>query len=510
MKRWITVLLAAATLSGCITTREVVYREPYRSDGYYADGSEYYPDERAPAPAYSREGGSYYSPSYGNRGDYYFGADSYGYGSFGVSYFDYPFYYSVFWPINRWYYDPFAYPGYYYGVTWFPRSYFSLSYSSGWHSHGWLSYSPYRYSWVDHYYDWGHWYDHYPSYRHYYPTPRYGDARVEASRLADIRRPYPSTHYPRDSYQDRPVSRYGEGVAPSYSGNRAAIGRNNGYGGYGKNAPVENVRRVGANAPRVEPSTGLFGNPVRSTNPMPRDRFNGGRPINDSRRELSNRYGSQDRMSQGYAPADRREGIGAPVRQAVPVRGMNLPPARTAPNAETPIRSRNPIDRSAPVREGIGAPVRPAVPVRGMNPAPVHTAPDEGIPIRGMHPYQRSAPVQRETDSSYRFSRDSEPVQRTMPARGLDSTPDRDYPSRGGWQQQAPSRGYNSNVERSEPAPMRAAPMPSQRFEAPARSAMPQVEAPRYSAPPSMPTARPAPSESRSEGVRRVGSDREE
>ena len=212
----------------------------------------------------------------------------------------------------------------------------------------------------------------------------------------------------------------------------------------------------------------------------------------------------------GYAPADRREGIGAPVRQAVPVRGMNLPPARTAPNAETPIRSRNPIDRSAPVREGIGAPVRPAVPVRGMNPAPVHTAPDEGIPIRGMHPYQRSAPVQRETDSSYRFSRDSEPVQRTMPARGLDSTPDRDYPSRGGWQQQAPSRGYNSNVERSEPAPMRAAPMPSQRFEAPARSAMPQVEAPRYSAPPSMPTARPAPSESRSEGVRRVGSDREE
>ncbi|MGE4439596.1 hypothetical protein, partial [Achromobacter sp.] len=43
------------------------------------------------------------------------------------------------------------------------------SYSYGWNSHGWLSYSPYRYSYVDNYYDWRRPYHHYPNYRNYYP-----------------------------------------------------------------------------------------------------------------------------------------------------------------------------------------------------------------------------------------------------------------------------------------------------------------------------------------------------
>ena len=92
MMRWITILLAAAVLTGCVTTREVVYREPYHG-----------------APGGSHVGGgTYYDPGYAGSGDYYYGSASYGgyagYGvSYGISYFDYPLYYSLFWPINRWY-----------------------------------------------------------------------------------------------------------------------------------------------------------------------------------------------------------------------------------------------------------------------------------------------------------------------------------------------------------------------------------------------------------------------
>ena len=491
MKRWIIVLLAAATLTGCITTREVVYREPYSADGYAGSGSYYDQDGYSDAPAYYRDGSGYYSPSYGNRGDYYFGASSYGYGSFGVSYFDYPYYYSVFWPINRWYYDPFVYPGYYYGVTWFPRSYFSLGYSYGWHSHSWLSYSPYRYSWVDNYYDWRRPYNHYPNYRNYYPTPRYGDARVEASRLADIRRPYSSNAYPRSGSSNGYNRNQGGPAAPSYSGNRAAIPRGS-YGttrpgNYGKSAG--DVRRVGAGAPRTEPSTGLFGNPTRGTQSVPRNRFDGSRPLNDSRRERSNRYDSGSQPSRTLAPADPRTSArGAPdtgSRPALPVRGMNPAPGR----------SMNP----APTRDATTAPVR--------------SAPNQGIPIRTVRPVQRPAPVfaPPRTDGSNRsYQRGSEPMPRTTPSRDDVSMPVRTYPSRGS-QPQAPNRMMESGAGRSGYAP--AQPMPSRQVEMPARSAPARTAAPAYSAPPT-PASRPAPVESRSSrresGVRRVGSDREE
>lgn len=108
--------------------------------------------------------------------------------------YDYPAYYSVFWSINRWYVDPFWHPHFYYGVTWFPRDYYSVLYRNwfgpslqvGWYGrpwHAYLSYSPYRYSWIDHYYDWYPWYASYPYYQRYY-APRYGNPRNEAERLA--------------------------------------------------------------------------------------------------------------------------------------------------------------------------------------------------------------------------------------------------------------------------------------------------------------------------------------
>ena len=119
----------------------------------------------------------------------------------GVNYYDYPdwvespYYYSLFWDYNRHFVDPFWHPHFYYGVTWFPRNYYSVSYRyfpSRYYRHGrpffaYLSYSPYRYAWVDYYYDWYPWYVRYPPlrYNNYY-APRYGNSRNEAERLARL------------------------------------------------------------------------------------------------------------------------------------------------------------------------------------------------------------------------------------------------------------------------------------------------------------------------------------
>ncbi len=370
MMRWITLLTAAVVLSGCVTTREVVYREPYSSDGYYAQ-----------APAYERQGDSYYSPSYSGYGDYYVGA------SYDSRYFDYPAYYSVFWPINRWYYDPYAYSGYYYGVTWFPRSYFglNLSYGNHWHNHGWLSYSPYRYSWVDNYYDWRPWYDRYPSYQHHYPTPRYGDARVEASRLADLRRPVARHSY----YGDNGGNRIQSGNrAPSYTGNRA--------GNYGSPRDAA-VRRVGTGAPRATPNTGVFGNPTRSLpnrsgyQGTTRNPISGPSTGSDRSRNEVQRFSGQRALPSRTSPAN------APgERQAQDRRGYDLPGSRTAP------RSRTPDTHGIPTRG-----VQPTPQVREYAPStPVRSAPvQRGIPSR---------PVIRETSPA----RDVAPVRSSFPDRG--------------------------------------------------------------------------------------------
>ncbi|MFA5683237.1 MAG: hypothetical protein WCZ65_00100 [Lysobacteraceae bacterium] len=186
MLRWIAFSAIAVLLSGCVTATE--YRR--YDDGYYYSG---YRDEYG-NPVHV-DGSTYYSPAYEDSGDYYYGDYGYDYGH--SNYVDYPYYYSVFWPLNRWYVDPYWHPGFYYGVTYYPRNYFSIgftrvggwygSWSGGYYGPRWSSYyaySPYRLSWVDHYYDWTPWYRRYPSYANVHYSPRYGNARYEQQWLS--------------------------------------------------------------------------------------------------------------------------------------------------------------------------------------------------------------------------------------------------------------------------------------------------------------------------------------
>lgn len=454
MMRWITMLVAAAVLTGCVTTREVVYREPYHG-----------------APGGSHVGGgTYYDPGYAGSGDYYYGSASYGgyagYGvSYGISYFDYPLYYSLFWPINRWYYDPFVYPGYHYGVTWFPRNYFSinLSYGNSWHRHRWMSYSPYRHSWVDNYYDWRPWYDRYPSYRNHYPKPRFGDARVEAQRLADLRRPARMQPYAQGQYRSgmRGNTRVDRNVAPAYRGNRAAD-----YGNAGalpRQGSSQAVRRVGAGAPRATPQTGVFGNParapstsgmaprgaVRSTGAVPGPGRTEVQRINQQRGIPVNRNTQvQVRDAAGQKPVTNRSGVTTPVRTTppapvdggIPVRGVRSAQPTTRAPAAAPVRSVSapqPVPRQA-------APVRSSTPVPGSrgystgasapavrsSPMPVNGAPTRSAPVqaaptrpampsrtvapaRAPAPTPRAAPVESRDSGSSSRSGDSGGVRRT-------------------------------------------------------------------------------------------------
>ncbi|MCX7562050.1 hypothetical protein OS176_00605 [Xanthomonadaceae bacterium XH05] len=441
MLRWIFLLTTAIMLSGCVTTREVVYREPYTTDSY------------GNAPTYYRDGGSYYSPAYSGQGDYYFGTNV---GSgFGISYFDYPVYYSIFWPVNRWYYDPFVHPGYYYGVTWFPRSYLSLglSYGSRWSSHGWMSYSPYRYAWVDNYYDWRPWYDRYPNYRRHYPTPRYGDARVEASRLADLRRPVSPRSRPYDQRNYGGIN-----TAPSYRGNRAAD-----YG-----SARDGVRRVGAGASQNTPRSVPRVDPVRGT---PGGSRMDGFPRGQTPGAPGNRRGEIERLSGQRAPASR--GVTPPGdRQFQDHRAPNTLETRPVTRPRAP-------DSGIPVRRVQPAPVR--------EPASSMPLPSRSVPIRGAAP---SRPVVREVPPV----RSTPPIRESMPVRDI-----------------APIR-QNLPVRSATPQPH---PIPSHTPAAPApvvRSAPNRTVTP-----PSAPASRPVPVESRSEGsssrgssseVRRVGSNR--
>ena len=182
MKRLVVLALTAAAsfLSGCATYDDYSY---YDRDGYYED--EYYGDRYV--------GRRYYYDEWGNRvyiDDYdvsqrygvYYGSAAWGY----PDYVRYNYYYSALWPTYRYYYDPFWSPGFYYGVTFFPRTYFGLN--VGWYSWPYYqAYAPYRYSHVDHYYDWAQYSRHRAADRQRYDDfylPRYGSARNEAQILA--------------------------------------------------------------------------------------------------------------------------------------------------------------------------------------------------------------------------------------------------------------------------------------------------------------------------------------
>jgi hypothetical protein len=226
--------------------------------------------------------GCVYYPSYqyvaDPRGDYYYEAEPdgyrHGYASLGYGYGPGCGYYGRgWWP----YYSPcYAwYPGYgfFYGVTWFP--YWGWGGYDHW---AWYHpYSPYRYSYYDHYYDYqGDWRRH-----HDRNGPRFGSAANEAERLANLSAPRAS------SAGAGGYAPYGGG-APRWSRERDEGGTRGGYPdlrgsaidggagwGGGRNAGDWRARNPGySGAPvRYQPAPGSGGRgqmPHRSSSPPSR------------------------------------------------------------------------------------------------------------------------------------------------------------------------------------------------------------------------------------------------
>lgn len=494
MLRWTAALAAALTLTGCVTER-VVYRDrPY--DGTYQDrgyaAGDRYEDRYA-------GDGSYYSPSYAGRGDYYYGSSySYGYDYQPSWYWDYPAYYSVFWPMYRSWYDPYWYPNYYYGVTYYPRNYFSLSIGSGW---GWPRhsnwyYSPYRYSWVDNYYDWSPWHGYYSRQRDRYQAPRYGSARNEAERLSRI------SDWNANGHGGYGANGYGGG---RYDRNRGEQ-RDTAFGRYGTTRSGVRGADYGSQpAPRQLPSERGFG--VQTQN----DRYYG--RSGDVRRNAA--YGDQGSQPR-QLPAER--GFGVPVDSRAPT------PREASYGGQAP--------RALPPARGFGVPTQETQP---RSAAPGYSAPhtrgyDRVAPEAAREAARYGAPSQRGYDTGVTVPRRGEAVggyQRGYAPRSIEAPVARDYP-----RQTLPSRGYEAPRQEVRSAPREAyAPAPRGYAPAPAlemhRQAPPArgydtggaAPAPRFE-PRSEPRyeSRPEPryesrTESRSSdegGVRRVGSKRDE
>jgi hypothetical protein len=401
MLRWIAVLSSLMLLAGCVTTREVVYRDgySYTRDGYAerryydADGNYYYDDDRR----YEYRDGSYYSPSYAGRGDYYAGS-SYGHGyDTGYdswAYWDYPAYYSVFWPMYRSWYDPYWYPSYYYGVTYYPRSYFSLSFGSGWgrpyYSH-WY-YSPYRYSWVDNYYDWSPWHGYRHSHRDWHHSPRYGSSRNEAERLARLGggRYRPSLR--EDAVGGRYGNRYGEPAAGGRYGRPGSTDRGADY----RTAPTDRqAPAVGAfgvptarpglpsgNVRRDAVATGRDDRVPVDANARRSGQVNGYEPLPERPPAATRGYDASGDYNRRYSSDDRRPATReANQYRAVPrgeVRryddGVALPRQSMSRPAASPSRVYTPAgnDRRA-VSRGYTTESAPSMPTRRVDAAPIAT-----------------------------------------------------------------------------------------------------------------------------------------
>jgi len=501
-------------LTGCVTTREVVYRDGYRENGqsdnrYYSDetryagGSDGYYDER-----YS--GGSVYAPATSGRGDYYYSRPSYA-SSYPSWYVDYPAYYSLFWGLNRSWYDPFSYPNYYYGVTYYPRNYFSISFNSGWGGshyghYGYQYYSPYRYSWVDNYYDWSPWHNHHYSHNRYHqPTPRYGSARNEAERLSRMS--------DRNAY-------YGQNNGGSYGGQRDRglsnpDRRETAFGTYGTARDGSRAADYGSrSAPRQDPGTRGFGVPTDGGSDAYRDvRRNAAYGTPGATRQDPGTRGfgvPVDGNGRDYNQDSRIANYGAPQPRALPsARGFGVENPQIDPRNAMPAQNGYPRDARYGAQREVGRYGNEAMPNDGSDArARFEREPrqrgyeggvalpdqiDRGIAPRAASGYERtrSTPVTRE------YSRPA------MPSRSYEAEPsvDRGYrmPARESYSE-APPRGY-------APAPE------AQSYSAPSRGYDAGASAPSYSAP------EPAPqyesrSESRSDsddgGVRRVGNNRDE
>ena len=384
MIRFLVAIATLLSLSGCVTT-EYVYRDRYydRYDAYSYDdghGGRVYVDD------------SYYSPSYAGRGDYYVGAD---YGWY-PSYYDYPAYYSLFWPMRGWY-DPYWYPGYYYGVTFFPRHYWNVGLSYGWPRYSHWYYSPYRYSWVDNYYDWRPWYGgHHRS--HY--APRFGSARNEAERLS--RRAGEGWDYGRNSaFRDRSTNRRDHDERMSESVRRTPYGtfgttrspsRDADYGSPG--SPRQDIGQRGFGVPsggevrRQDPGTRGFGVPVDGRG---ESGYAGRGEPSESMRELRRRSYEEGLTLPGSAAAPR-ESAGY-QRYSRESEAMREARARRGYDAgEAPRGGWTRPQRAAPEREYTQRESAPAA--RGYEAAPRYQAPARGYdaPARGYEGGARAAP----------------------------------------------------------------------------------------------------------------------
>jgi hypothetical protein len=370
---------------------------------------------------------------------------------------DYPAYYSLFWTLNRSYVDPFWHPNFYYGVTWFPRNYYSVVYRSWygprWYGrpwYGYLAYSPYRLSWVDHYYDWYPWYAYNPR-PHYHYAPRYGGVRNEAERLARY-----------NAWRNSDAAA-GYGYAPRGSWSAAARSQN----------AVENRREAlrgadyGGRSPRLDPGVSGFrqgdtrygaGTPATRRDPgvsgFQTPRAGEGQPRSGTPRYADPAAGgrSDPRVSGFQTPretspgrytgprqggtAERGEGIPYPARSTSPVRQVESLPREAPRYREVP--------RSGATERSGGYSV----------PAPRYSAPRESSP-------RYSEPVQRDTP---RYA----PPARSEP-RYSEAAPRYAPPARQEPRYSAPEPSYSAPREQPRyEQPRYQAPEP--RYEAPARS----------------------------------------
>jgi len=499
MLRWIAVSALASLLAGCVSYPS------YRSydDGYYTSGRDAYGD-----PVYV-DGSSYYAPAYADRGDYYYGSVSYSYGY--SNYVDYPYYYSLFWPINRWAVDPYWHPGFYYGVTYYPRSYFSVGFGARYgYGHGgyygsfyrpWgyggFAYSPYRLSWVDHYYDWSPWYSRHPHRSVSYYAPRYGNARHEADWLSRQTRQggYAGRGDGR-SWRDREglpntrAQRYEDRSRTATMDRREALrgadydGRSRGradpgVSGFGYRREAEIKRPSELRSPRgVERGE-------RSVDS--RGQVERYRPPSEGRGEQRGRYigDSGDVRRDAASQVDRREARSyvAPSRE----------PRSEAIERGSP-RSTAPAARSRAADPGFRIDARPTQADTYRTQPRYAPAPNREAPVY-REPAVRQSPPRTDYDTRYRSAdsvRAPAPVREAPQYRGGES---RSAPA---YRAPAPSR----DAIRVESAPRQPVYAPR---EAPAtRQPAYREPAPSYSAPAPAPArAEPSRSESRAEGRRR-------
>ncbi|MBD8526374.1 hypothetical protein [Pseudomarimonas arenosa] len=317
MLRAILVLMVTIFLGGCATQQ---YRY-YGADSY-----------RRGDPGWQAVEPLEYSDAGYVDGGYRFGVNYYDY----PDWVDYPYYYSLFWSFNRAWVDPFWHPHFYYGVTWYPRNYFSVTYryfpSYRYHYgrpfYAYLSYSPYRYAWVDYYYDWYPWYAHYPHYSHRYYAPRYGNSRNEAERLARLH------GLTRDARYSRNPQRYHSGSWDQTQSRRAVDAQRQ---------SVRGADRYGETSRRRDPAVSGFQRGVSAGESAYGDRNARSASYGEassSRRE-AREFSPQRQVDSSRAPMASREAAASGRTSRINEPRVQSPPARDASQRGIPYPDRS-------------------------------------------------------------------------------------------------------------------------------------------------------------------------